>query len=310
MISPRPITLSILLILSPKMMQQERYTKRRLITSYLTTSVSITLVLFLLGLTAVMLLYASVISRHVRENISVSVFIKEGVTDAQVSRLQKQLDASAWVRSTKYISAEEAAKIMEEELGEDFISFLGVNPLLPSIEVNPKAEYAQSDSLAKVSKKLTSFEEVKEIHYQKSLVDAVNENVKHISIGLLVLAGVLLFISLALINNTIRLSVFSRRFLIRSMMLVGASWWFIQKPFIYRGILQGLVSAVIANLLLALVLYLGAKEFPDIISIAQINIFVTVFGLVLVLGIALTWISNYLAVRKFLYTDTDALYQY
>ncbi len=257
-----------------------------------------------------MLLYASVISRHVRENIAVSVFIKEGVTEAQVSRLQKQLDASDWVKSTKYISADEAAKIMQEELGEDFISFLGVNPLLPSIEVNPKAEYAHSDSLAKVSKKLTSLEEVKEIHYQKSLVDAVNENVKQISIGLLVLSGVLLFISLALINNTIRLSVFSRRFLIRSMMLVGASWWFIQKPFIYRGILQGLISAFLANVLLGLVLYLGAKEFPDIINIDQINIFATVFSLVLLLGLSLTWVSNYLAVRKFLYTDTDALYQY
>ncbi len=304
------ITLAKLLILSLKMMQQERYTKRRLLTSYLTTTVSITLVLFLLGLTAMMLLYASVISRHVRENIAVSVFIKEGVTEAQVSRLQKQLDASDWVKSTKYISADEAAKIMQEELGEDFISFLGVNPLLPSIEVNPKAEYAHSDSLAKVSKKLTSLEEVKEIHYQKSLVDAVNENVKQISIGLLVLSGVLLFISLALINNTIRLSVFSRRFLIRSMMLVGASWWFIQKPFIYRGILQGLISAFLANVLLGLVLYLGAKEFPDIINIDQVNIFATVFSLVLLLGLSLTWVSNYLAVRKFLYTDTDALYQY
>lgn len=304
------ITLAKLLILSLKMMQQERYTKRRLLTSYLTTTVSITLVLFLLGLTAMMLLYASVISRHVRENIAVSVFIKEGVTEAQVSRLQKQLDASDWVKSTKYISADEAAKIMQEELGEDFISFLGVNPLLPSIEVNPKAEYAHSDSLAKVSKKLTSLEEVKEIHYQKSLVDAVNENVKQISIGLLVLSGVLLFISLALINNTIRLSVFSRRFLIRSMMLVGASWWFIQKPFIYRGILQGLISALLANVLLGLVLYLGAKEFPDIINIDQVNIFATVFSLVLLLGLSLTWVSNYLAVRKFLYTDTDALYQY
>lgn len=304
------ITLAKLLILSLKMMQQERYTKRRLLTSYLTTTVSITLVLFLLGLTAMMLLYASVISRHVRENIAVSVFIKEGVTEAQVSRLQKQLDASDWVKSTKYISADEAAKIMQEELGEDFISFLGVNPLLPSIEVNPKAEYAHSDSLAKVSKKLTSLEEVKEIHYQKSLVDAVNENVKQISLGLLVLSGVLLFISLALINNTIRLSVFSRRFLIRSMMLVGASWWFIQKPFIYRGILQGLISALLANVLLGLVLYLGAKEFPDIINIDQVNIFATVFSLVLLLGLSLTWVSNYLAVRKFLYTDTDALYQY
>lgn len=304
------ITLAKLLILSLKMMQQERYTKRRLLTSYLTTTVSITLVLFLLGLTAMMLLYASVISRHVRENIAVSVFIEEGVTEAQVSRLQKQLDASDWVKSTKYISADEAAKIMQEELGEDFISFLGVNPLLPSIEVNPKAEYAHSDSLAKVSKKLTSLEEVKEIHYQKSLVDAVNENVKQISIGLLVLSGVLLFISLALINNTIRLSVFSRRFLIRSMMLVGASWWFIQKPFIYRGILQGLISALLANVLLGLVLYLGAKEFPDIINIDQVNIFATVFSLVLLLGLSLTWVSNYLAVRKFLYTDTDALYQY
>lgn len=304
------ITLAKLLILSLKMMQQERYTKRRLLTSYLTTTVSITLVLFLLGLTAMMLLYASVISRHVRENIAVSVFIKEGVTEAQVSRLQKQLDASDWVKSTKYISADEAAKIMQDELGEDFISFLGVNPLLPSIEVNPKAEYAHSDSLAKVSKKLTSLEEVKEIHYQKSLVDAVNENVKQISIGLLVLSGVLLFISLALINNTIRLSVFSRRFLIRSMMLVGASWWFIQKPFIYRGILQGLISALLANVILGFVLYLGAKEFPDIINIDQINIFATVFSLVLLLGLSLTWVSNYLAVRKFLYTDTDALYQY
>lgn len=289
---------------------EEKYTRRRLASSYITTVVSISLVLFLLGTVGLVLLYSQRLSQHVKENLGMSVTIREGVRESDVLKLQKKLDAMPWVRSTLYITAEQAAADLEEDLGEDFVDFLGFNPLLPSIEVKMHAEWANMDSIPALEKIVAAEAEVKEVQYQKSLINLVNENVRRISAVLFGFSLLLMLIAFALINNTIRLAVYSRRFLIRTMLLVGATNSYISRPFLLRGIMQGIAGAVVAILLLIALLYYGSSELPELITLAEINLYLVLFAMVLVLGISLTWISNYFAVRKFLRIDSDKLYYY
>ncbi len=230
--------------------QNEKYNKRRLKGSYFTTIVSISLVLFMLGLLGLIILHSNKLSDYVKENIGFSIIMKEKVKEAGIIQLQKILDATPYVKSTHYITKEEAGKEFAEELGEDFTSFLGYNPLLPTIEVRFRAEYANNDSLTIIKDKILANNNVKEVWYQESLVDLVNKNVRKIGFIILGFSGLLLIIAIALINNTIRLSVYSKRFIIRSMQLVGATRRFISKPFIMKGILQGIISALIAITLL------------------------------------------------------------
>jgi cell division transport system permease protein len=287
---------------------EEKYNQRRLKTSYLTTIVSISLVLFMLGLLGLIILHAKKLSDYVKENISLSVIINENIIDAKILEFQKRLDISPYVKSTEYITKERAATELKRELGEDFISFLGYNPLLPSIDVHLKADYTNNDSIKKIEQQLTSDNIVKEVFYQKSLVDLVNENVKKISYVILGFSALLIIIAIALINNTIRLSVYSRRFLIRSMQLVGATQSFIRKPFVVLGVIQGLIGSMVAILLLIGVLFISQKQLPELIELQDINLFLTLFGLVVVLGILFSWLSTYFAVMKYLRISTDKLY--
>lgn len=287
---------------------EEKYTRRRLMSSYLTTIVSISLVLFLLGTVGLVLLYAQRLSQHVKENIGISVSIRDGIRESEVLKLQKKLDAMPWVKSTRYITAEEAAKDLSDDLGEDFVGFLGFNPLLPSIEVKMNAGWANMDSIPGLERKIVAEPEVKEVQYQKSLINLVNENVRRISLVLFGFSVLLMVIAFALINNTIRLSVYSRRFLIRTMLLVGATRAYVQRPFLVKGILQGIVGSLIAILLLVTLLIYGNRELPDLVSLAELDLYLILFGIVLFLGITLSWFSNYLAVRKYLRIDPDHLY--
>ncbi len=287
---------------------EEKYTRRRLMSSYLTTIVSISLVLFLLGTVGLVLLYAQRLSQHVKENIGISVSIRDGIRESEILKLQKKLDAMPWVKSTRYITAEEAAKDLSDDLGEDFVGFLGFNPLLPSIEVKMNAGWANMDSIPGLERKIVAEPEVKEVQYQKSLINLVNENVRRISLVLFGFSILLMVIAFALINNTIRLSVYSRRFLIRTMLLVGATRAYVQRPFLVKGIFQGILGSIIAiSLLISLLIY-GNRELPDLISLAELDLYLILFGIVLFLGITLSWISNYLAVRKYLRIDPDNLY--
>jgi len=215
---------------------EEKYNRRRLKGSYFTTIVSISLVLFMLGLLGLIILHTKKLSDYVKENIGFSIIMKGDVKEAGIIQLQKILDATPYIKSTKYITKEEAGQEFEEELGEDFTAFLGYNPLLPTIEVRFKAEYANNDSLTIIKDKILANSNVKEVWYQESLVDVVNKNVRKIGIIILGFSALLLIIAVALINNTIRLSVYSRRFIIRSMQLVGATRGFISKPFILKGL--------------------------------------------------------------------------
>jgi cell division transport system permease protein len=287
---------------------EETYNRRRLKSSYMTTIVSITLVLFMLGLLGLILLHAKKISDHVREHISLSVIFNETVKEARIIEFQKKLDISGFVRSTEYIPREKAAEDLKAELGEDFISFLGYNPLLPSIDVHLKASYTNNDSIQKIEQQILQDKNVKEIFYQKSLVDLVNANLRKISFVLLGFSALLLIIAIALINNTIRLSVYSRRFIIRSMQLVGATQGFIRKPFVIRSVVHGLISALIAILLLTGTLVIAQRQMPELKELQDNILFLSLFGLVIILGITLTWLSTFFAVRKYLKMRTDLLY--
>jgi len=288
--------------------QEDKYNRKRLNSSYLTTIVSITLVLFMLGLLGLIILHAKKLSDYVKENIGFSIIMKENVKEAGIIKLQKNLDATEYVKSTQYVTKEEAAEEFEEELGEEFTSFLGYNPLLPTIEVRFKAEYANNDSLTIIKEKILENSNVKEVFYQESLVDVVNKNVRKIGVIILGFSTLLLIIAIALINNTIRLSVYSKRFLIRSMQLVGATHNFISRPFIWKGILHGIIGAFIAILLLSGIIYFSQRELPELINLQDIDLFLSLFGIVILLGIIISWMSNILAVRKYIRLKTDSLY--
>lgn len=293
---------------NPMAKNQEKYTKRRLRSSYFTTFVSTTLVLFMLGVLGLVIFHAKKLSDHVKENIGIRVMIKEDVREADIIQLQKTLDVTEYIKSTEYITPERAARELQAELGEEFIDFLGYNPLPPSIDLRLNAEFTTIDQINRIEAELLANKSVKEIFYQKSLVHAINQNLKKIGLILLGFSAVLLFISIALINNTIRLSVYSQRFIIRSMSLVGATQSFIRKPFILKGISQGLYSAFIAIIFLCGIIYFAQQELPELIEIQDFEIFASLFGVVILCGVIISSASTFFAIRKYLKMKTDDLY--
>jgi cell division transport system permease protein len=266
------------------------------------------LVLLMLGTLALVLLQARQLSDYVKENIGIRVYMKEGSREADIIRLQKMLDAQPFVKSTKYVPPEEAAKELTEELGEDFIDFLGYNPLPPSIDLRINAEWATLDSLQKIEQNIMRDSNVKEVFYQKSLVNLINRNIRTISVVLLGFSTLLTIIAVVLIHNTIRLSVYSRRFLIRTMKLVGATQGFIRRPFLWRGILQGLWGAILAILLLTGILYFSSRQLPEIASLYNVESFLILFCVVVLIGTIISWFSTFFAVRKYLRMNEDDLY--
>ncbi len=290
--------------------KEEKFNKRRLTTSVFTTVLSIALVLFMLGLVGLILLNAKRLSDYVKENITMSVIMHDNVSEADIILMRKAIDAEPYRKSTTYITKEQAAREFQSELGEDFVDFLGYNPLLPSIEVNMRAEYANNDSLAVIKQELSGQPGVKEVYYEKSVVEAVNKNLRKISIIILGFSAILILIAIALINNTIRLSVFAKRFLIKSMQLVGATQRFIRRPFLIKGILHGFIASLLAIALLVGTMYLVYNNFPELINLTDIDLYLILFAGVIAIGFIFTWISTYFAVRKYLKIKTDNLYYY
>lgn len=276
--------------------------------SRLTSIISIALVLFLLGLIFFIGLLGQKLSVYVRENISFSVVLKENSKDADIKKIQKQLDSRPYIKSTEYISKEQAAKELEEELGENPETFLGFNPLQASIEVKLNSEYANPDSLLLIEKQIKSYTDVSELLYRKDMMQLVNDNLKRTGIILLTLAAVLMIISFVLISNTIRLLIYSKRFLIHTMQLVGATSGFIRRPFIRYNVASGIVAAVLAVGMLTGVLYYVQRDFPGFIDLLDIRSLLIVFGIVLVLGICLSFVATCFAVNKYLRMDADKLY--
>jgi cell division transport system permease protein len=288
--------------------KEERFTRWRLNSSRITTIVSISLVLFAIGLVGLLLLHTKKLSDYVKENIGFTVYMNKNVKEAEIVLLQKELDAMEYVRSTEYISEEKAAEAFQKELGDDFVSFIGYNPLHTSIEVHLKAQYAEDFYFTQMETMLKKKPIVKEIAYQKSLVQTINDNVKKISAVLLVFSLLLLIIAITLINNTIRLSVYSKRFLIKSMQLVGATEGFIRKPFLNVSIIHGLISSFIAIGMLIIVIYISRNEIPEIVSLQSLDLFLMLFASVILIGFIISLISTFIAVRKYLKHNLDYLY--
>ena len=288
--------------------KESKLIQRRLQSSYATAVMSISLVLCMLGTIGILLLTAHRISKYVKENIGFSVFLKDQTKEADIYRLQKTLDAESYVRTTRYVDKDEAAKEFAEELGEDFVGFLGYNPLSSSLEIKLDARYANNDSISRIETRLQSFDEVKEVSYQKSMIHILNENIEKISLFILSFSALLVIIAVTLINNTIRLSVYSRRLLIRTMQLVGATNAFIRKPFLWRSVLHGIYSAFMAMAILVLSLYWAEGQLEGILSVKDVQILGGLFLIVFFSGITLSWISTYFAVNKYLKIKTDDLY--
>jgi len=288
--------------------KEERFTRRRLNSSRITTIVSIALVLFAIGLVGLLVLHTKKLSDYVKENVGFTVYMNKNVKEADMIQLQKELDAMEYVRSTEYISEEKAAETFQKELGDDFVSFIGYNPLHTSIEVHLKAQYADDIHFSQMEQMLAKNPVVKEIAYEKSLIQTINDNVKKISAVLLVFSLLLFIIAVTLINNTIRLAVYSKRFLIKSMQLVGATEGFIRKPFLNVSIIHGLISSFIAIGMLILVIYISRKEIPEIISLQSLDLFLMLFAFVILIGFFISLFSTFIAVRKYLKHKVDYLY--
>ena len=286
----------------------QRTARRKLRSSYFTTIISIALVLFVLGIIGLLLLNANRLSTYVKENLGFTILLKDNARNAEVKRLEKLLTTSDFIKSTEYVDKDRAAKELQDELGEDFVDFLGYNPLLSSIDVKLYAEYTSPDSIAKIEKMLLEFPQIKEVYYQKNLVHLVHKNVNRISLVLSIFAILLLTIAIALINNTIRLSVYSKRFLIRTMQLVGATKGFIRKPFLARGIMHGFMGAAIAIVLLSGLIYVTSKELSEVVGFQNLDLIFILFGLVILLGILITFVSTYFSVNKYLRLSTNELY--
>jgi cell division transport system permease protein len=289
--------------------KEETYQKRRLASSYVTSVVSITLVLFMLGMLEILMFNAHKVSNYVRENVGFSIFIKENVNETEIVRLQKVIDIADFVKSTEYITQEEAAEILEKDLGENFLDFLGRNPLLPSIDVRINAAYSNVDSLRIIEQRLKKYDMIQEVYYQETLVEQINKNLGKISLIFLLFAGLLLVIAIALINNTIRLSVYSRRFLIRTMQLVGATNTFIRRPFLTRSVFHGVISALLAILMLLGFVYFAAQQIPEIVDVQDVQMAVILMLSIIVLGVTISWFSTLFAIQKFLGMDQDQLYR-
>jgi len=271
---------------------------------------SIALVLFLLGVFALLMMHAQKLSNHLKENIGFEIVMNSNVKVDSILKLQHELNTMPAVKSTEYIPKEEAIRRLSEDLGEDFLQWLGneENPLLPSIEVRFNADWANNDSLSVIQTRLLSNKDVKEVYYHKSLVNLINQNISRIGLVLMIASLVLLIIAITLIRNTIRLSIYSKRFLVRSMQLVGATPAYIRRPFIRNGITQGFFGALIADALLALLLYGMMQRLPELTLIQDYTIIIAIFGGILLLGMLLGGLSTRLALRKYLNADVDQLY--
>lgn len=291
-------------------MSEKSSSKRRVAGSYFMSMMSIALVLFLLGVFALLMMHAQKLSNHLKENIGFEVVMNSNVKEASILDLQKELEAMPAVKSTEYITKEEAIQRLSEDLGEDFLQWLGKeeNPLLPSIDVRFNAAYANSDSLSVIEAQLLKNPNVKEIYYQKSLVNLINQNVKRIGFALIIASIALLFIAIALIRYTLRLSIYAKRFLVRSMLLVGATASYIRRPFIKSGMSQGFFGALIAVIMLAGLLYGLMKRLPELALVQDYRIIIGIFVGIIILGILLGGLSTRSALRKYLNADVDRLY--
>ncbi len=286
----------------------ENYQKRKLISSYFSVVLSIALVLFLLGILALLVINTKKMADHFKEQITISVFLRESAKEVEVSQLQKSLAMAEYTKSATYVSKEEAAEQHSAEIGENFIDFLGYNPLKNSIDVNLNADFVSPEQIEEIAAKISAKGYVEEVSYDKPLVGLLNDNVKKIGFWILIASGIFTFIAVLLINSSIRLSIYAKRFIIKTMQMVGATKSFIRRPFIQTNIKLGIIGAVLAILALAGLLYYLSETFPGLELLEEPLILGILFGGILVLGILISFISTYFATSRFLNLRTDDLY--
>lgn len=286
----------------------ERYQKRKLISSYFSVVLSIGLVLFLLGVLGLLVLNTKKLADHFKEQIKISVFLKDNAKEVEVDQLQKSLVMSDYTKSAVYVSKEEAAEMHSAEIGENFLDFLGYNPLKNSIDVALKADFVSTAQVEEIASELAKKDYVEEVSYDKPLIALLTDNVKKISFWILIASAVFTLIAVLLINSSIRLSIYSKRFIIKTMQMVGATKRFIRRPFIWTNIKLGMLGSLIALMALGIVLYYVDKNFPELNLLQDFIILSILFIGVFVLGVLISLISTYFATQRFLNLRTDDLY--
>ena len=275
---------------------------------FITSSISTMLVLLLLGMVVFFVLSANNLSTYVRENIGLTVLVSDDMKQPEALKFQKTLNEKVYVKESQYISKEQALKEQTEAMGTDPAEFLGYNPFTASIEIKLNAVYANSDSIAWIEKEILENKKVMQVSYPQDLLDSVNRNLQKVSLFLLGLAALLTLISFALINNTIRLAIYAKRFLIHTMKLVGASWSFIRKPFLIRNLWIGVLAAVMADAVLMTMAYMLVKYEPQLVEIITAQTMLVVMLSVLAFGVLITWMCAYISINKYLRMKASTLY--
>lgn len=286
----------------------EQYQRRKLISSYFSVVLSIGLVLFLLGVLGLLVLNTNKMANHFKEQITLSVFLKDNAKEVEIDQLQKSLAMAEYTKSATYVTKEEAAENHSEEIGENFLDFLGYNPLKNSIDVNLNADFVSPLQIEEIAAELTAKNYVDEVSYDEPLVGLLSENVKRVSFWILVASTIFTFIAVLLINSSIRLSIYSKRFIIKTMQMVGATKTFIRRPFIWTNIKLGMLGALLALMVLIIALFYLDKNFPELGLFRDSSMLIGLFGSVFVLGIFISFISTYFATQRFLNLKTDELY--
>ena len=286
----------------------EKFQKRRVITSYFSVVLSIFLVLFLLGILGLFIINSKRLSDNFKEEIAMTVFFKTEATDSVIKAFNSELKTAKFAKSFEYVSKEKAAEKHMKVIGEDFMQFLGVNPLQNSFDIHLKADYVTNEGIAKIENRLRKNDMIADIVYDKQLVTLVNDNIKNISMWILIVSCVFALVSVLLINSSLRLSIYANRFIIKTMQMVGATKSFIRKPFIQRSVYLGLIGSALAIVALIGVLIYIQTTFPNLgILEDKLAIAIVLVG-VLVLGVVITWISTFFATQRFLNLRTDDLY--
>ena len=286
----------------------EKYHKRRLRSSYVSVVISIALVLFLLGILGLLVINTKKVADHFKEQAALTLFIKNDVEKEGIINLQKSIEKEPFTKSTKYISKEDAAEIYKKENGEDFMNFLGYNPLQNAIDINVKADFVTTEKMSEIEKKYSNNQFVSEVSYDKPLIDLLTKNVKRISLFILIFSALATLIVVVLINSSLRLTVYSKRFTIKTMQMVGATKHFIRKPFIWGSVKLGIIGSIIAILSLAGLIFYMHKKFPEFNLINDKIQILSLFGGIFLIGILITWLSTFFATQRFLNLQTDELY--
>ncbi len=286
----------------------ERYQRRKLISSYFSVVLSIGLVLFLLGALGLLVLNTKKLGDHFKEQITISVFLKDNAKPVEIDQLQKSLALAEYTKSAEYISKEDAAEQYSEDIGENFVEFLGYNPLKNSIDVHLKADFVSPEQITEIAEGIAEKTYVDEVSYDKPLIELLNDNARKIGLWILVASAIFTIIAVLLINSSIRLSIYSKRFIIKTMQMVGATKKFIRRPFIWTNIKLGMVGALVALVSLGILLYYIDKNFPELNLFADYPVLILLFVGVFALGVIISWASTHFATQRFLNLRTDDLY--